>query len=134
MRKAWVSLPAETWLGLFEKQGLSIEHAAQRAGVGRSTLSKALRGQEARQAGWWTSLGAAFGLSVEQSVALCDPSHERGWVRDVEGEGLTVGRGTPGRCRAAPILLAFAVSLELLNVPARVAIDSQLCRSVLRSE
>jgi hypothetical protein len=54
---------------------VSIEEAARRAGVSRSTLSKAVRGQEARQAGWWTSLGAAFGLSYEQSVALCDPSH-----------------------------------------------------------
>jgi DNA transposition AAA+ family ATPase len=70
-----VSLPAETWLGLLEKQGLSIEDAARRARVSRSTLSKALRGQEARQAGWWTSLGKAFGLSYDQSVALCDPSH-----------------------------------------------------------
>jgi|Tabmets5t2r1_1033131.scaffolds.fasta_scaffold00667_2 hypothetical protein len=36
---------------------------------------KAVRGQEARQAGWWTALGAAFGLSYDESVSLCDPSH-----------------------------------------------------------
>jgi hypothetical protein len=69
------SLPAETWLGVFEKRGLSIEEAARLAGVGRSTLSKAVRGQEARQAGWWTALGQSLGLSYDQSVALCDPSH-----------------------------------------------------------
>jgi DNA transposition AAA+ family ATPase len=67
MGRSRTTLPAETWLGVFEKLGLSIEDAARRAGVSRSTLSKAVRGQEARQAGWWTSLGAAFGLSYEQS-------------------------------------------------------------------
>ena len=75
MGRARVSLPAETWLGLFEKQGLSIDEAARRSGVGRSTLSKAVRGLEARQAGWWTSVGEAFGWSYAESVALCDPSH-----------------------------------------------------------
>jgi hypothetical protein len=45
-----------------------------------------VRGLEARQVGWWTALGAAFGLSYEESVALCDPSHvNAGWVGDVEG-------------------------------------------------
>jgi transcriptional regulator with XRE-family HTH domain len=62
-------------LALLEKQGLSIEEAARRAGVGRSTLSKAVRGQEARQAGWWTALGASFSLSYDEAIARCDPSH-----------------------------------------------------------
>ena len=47
-----------------------------------------MRGQEIRQAGWWTALGQAFGLFFDESVALCDPSRERGRMLNVEGAGL----------------------------------------------
>jgi hypothetical protein len=68
-------LPAETWLGVFEKRGLTIQDAAELAGVSRSTLSKAVRGLTVRQAGWWSQLGAALGLDRVQVLALCEPSH-----------------------------------------------------------
>jgi hypothetical protein len=73
-----MTAPPETWAEHFARLDLTITDAAARADVSRSVLSKAVRGTEARQAGWWHGVGRNLGVERARVEAMCEPAPS-GW-------------------------------------------------------